>query len=96
MKNYPRIAALHAAAALWALWLLAARRLRSRLFERRLSRLIDRANALHRQTGYKYMIVNLGGRPVMKPRRQWKLLCRTRRIRATIHELDRRALYITT
>ncbi|MDR0509633.1 MAG: hypothetical protein LBH06_00895 [Rikenellaceae bacterium] len=95
MKNYPRIAALHAIAALSLLWIIPTARLRRRIRERRLSRLIDRANRLHRQTGYKYMILSVDGRQVMKPRRVWKDMCRRKIIRADIHQLDRKALYIT-
>lgn len=64
-------------------------------FNIRLKREINKANRLHKQTKYKYLVILWKGKPKAIPKQRIRDLIRKRKIRATIQHIEKYALYKT-
>ncbi len=61
----------------------------------RLKRAIKKANRFHNLTGYKYLVLNYKGRPVVKSKLSLKEMIKNGELKTTIQRLEEIALYKT-
>lgn len=72
--------------------------IRNSIWRRRLGRAVDEANRWREKTGYRYMVLNIGGRLVVSAKKDVKqLIARRRMFRkgVTVQQIEKSALYIT-
>lgn len=71
--------------------------IKRKLLERRVVKLIDKANQRQKLTGYKYMVIMWEGKPVIVKKQEIKRMIANGYFRkgTTIQELERNAIYIT-
>lgn len=72
--------------------------IKNSIWRRRLGRAVDEANRWREKTGYRYMVLNIGGRLVVTAKKDIKqLIARRRMFRkgVTVQQIERSALYIT-
>jgi hypothetical protein len=67
------------------------------MYQVRIRRAIRKANTLRRQTGYKYIVLNVAGKPKVFARFQLKRLIKLNFFAkgVNIRQLEKHALYIT-
>ena len=61
----------------------------------RLKHAIKKANKFHNLTGYKYLVLNYKGKPVVKSKRSLKEMIKNGELNTTIQYLEQIALYKT-
>lgn len=61
----------------------------------RLKHAIKKANRFHNLTGYKYLVLNYKGRPIVKSRQSLKDMIKNGELKTTIQRLEEIALYKT-
>ncbi|MBR4137823.1 MAG: hypothetical protein IKU05_05370 [Bacteroidales bacterium] len=67
-----------------------------KLFQQlRLNHAIKKANKFHNLTGYKYLVLNYKGKPVVKSKRSLKEMIKNGELNTTIQYLEQIALYKT-
>ncbi|MCQ2317970.1 MAG: hypothetical protein MJZ90_03505 [Bacteroidales bacterium] len=67
-----------------------------KLFQQlRLKHAIKKANKFHNLTGYKYLVLNYKGKPVVKSKRSLKEMIKNGELNTTIQYLEQIALYKT-
>ncbi len=72
--------------------------IKERIWRRRLGAAIDTANEWHNRTGYRYYVINIGGRLRVVAKKDIKALIARRvgfRRGVKIADIEKRALYIT-
>lgn len=65
------------------------------IFDWRLKRKIRLANRLSKENKYKYLVLNTGGKPVIKQRNIVKEYCRQKVFNCSLETIERNALYKT-
>lgn len=65
------------------------------LFEYRLNRAIKKANRLRKLTKYKYFVILWKNKPIAIPKRTIKNWVKRKRLKCTIQDIEKTALYIT-
>lgn len=61
----------------------------------RLKHAIKKANKFHDLTGYKYLVLNYKGKPVVKSKQSLKEMIKSGKLKTTVQRLEEIALYKT-
>lgn len=61
----------------------------------RLKHAVKKANKFHNLTGYKYLVLNYKGKPVVKSKQSLKDMIKNGELKTTIQHLEEIALYKT-
>lgn len=61
----------------------------------RLKHAIKKANKFHNLTGYKYLVLNYKGKPVVKSKQSLKEMIKSGKLKTTVQRLEEIALYKT-
>lgn len=67
--------------------------IKAKIFKVRLDRAIKKANRLHNKTGFKFLVLNFKGKPVVRAKKDLKHAIRLKQFDCNIHTLEKIALY---
>ena len=71
------------------------KKIKTLIYEYRMKKAIRKANEYHKLTGNKFLVVNVGGKLVVKSKKNLKYLIKTGVVNCSIQEIEELALYIT-